>query len=122
MKTLIIGGKRQGEWVTLAAVNGRAPRTWVDLITGDSYRIRYLTWSVQGPLAGHASELFRLPVAVHPSMTGPMEQHLVQAGLMNVIALLHIDEFMRRHAQELPMADPDITVPDTPAELTDGGA
>jgi hypothetical protein len=122
VKYLIIGGKREGEWVELT--HRPTGATWVDLMTAETYRVRRITWAVQGPIEGVAAELFKLPILVHPSITGPMEPQFAQMGLMQVIAKPHIDAFMREHAEPQPMAEPDLSaaIPDTPAELTEGGA
>lgn len=115
MKILIIGGPIQGEWREVVA----GSRTWVDLLRGDTYLIRRFTWAIAHPLTGHAGELFRLPIAVHPSVVGPMEPQIAEQALYNVIALRHIDGFMREHAepQDLAAVESDVVVPDTPAEL-----
>lgn len=122
MKYLIIGGPREGEWIELTYRPTGA--TWVDLMTAETYMVRRVTWAVHGPIAGVAAELFKLPILVHPSITGPMEPQFAQMGLMQVIAKPHIDDFMRQHAERQEMAEPDLSavVPDTPAELTEGGS
>lgn len=121
MKVLIIGGPRQGEWLELAAIGGHEQKTYVDLLTAETYRIHRLTWAVEGPVKGVAAELFTLPIAVHPSISGPMEPQLAEMALYQVIAAPHVDAFMREHAVPQPMAEPDLAevIPDTPAEITE---
>lgn len=122
MKVLILGGKRQGEWLTLAAVAGKDPASWVDLLTGDTYRIRRITWAVEDQRhPGRAGELWKLPVAVHPSYVAAgqqVEQQLAEQALSQVITAAYMTAFMREHAvrQEL-----EPVVPDTPAELLEEG-
>lgn len=120
MKYLIVGGPRQGEWVELD--HRPTGSTWVDLMTAETYVVRRFTWAIEGPLAGVAADLFRLPILVHPTLRGPMEPHFAQMGLMHVIAEPHVDAFMREHGERQEMADPDLAevVPDTPAEIADG--
>lgn len=116
MKVLVIGGRRQGEWQEIAATS----RTWVDLLAGVTHRISYVTWAIEGPLAGSAAELWRLPVAVHPTLKagGPQaEKQLTLLVLHEHIAMLHMNDFMRAHAIRQEMAEPEIQVPDTAAEL-----
>lgn len=117
MKTLIIGGPMQGEWREIASTS----RTWVDLLRGETYMIRKFTWAIANKLTGHAGELFKLPIAVHPSIAQHQlaEAAIAEQALYQVIAKLHIDGFMREHAEPQPMADVDVDVeiPDTPAEL-----
>lgn len=121
MKVLILGGPRQGEFIELAGRAGRDPATWVDLLTGDTYRIRRITWAeadIRNP--EHATALFKLPVAVHPSFTAPgaPEQQLAEMALSQVISQTYIDVFMREHAEPQELAP---VVPDSPAELIEEG-
>lgn len=121
MKVLVVGGPRQGEWAEVSA----NARTWVDLLSGTTHRIAYITWAVEGPLAGSAAELWRLPVAVHPmlrSAGAKAEQEMTLLVLHEHIARLHMNDFMREHAIKQEMADPVIEVPDTAAELEGGGS
>ena len=120
MKYLIIGGPRQGEYVELTHKPNGA--TWVDLMTAETYRVRRLTWAIEGPVKGVAAELYKLPILVHPSLIGPMEPQYAQMGLMQVVAEPHIDAFMREHAEPQDLAEPDLSdvVPDTPAEIVEG--
>jgi hypothetical protein len=118
VKVLILGGKRQGEWLELAAFAGKDPTTWLDLLTGDTYRIRRMTWAVADEKhQGHAAELWKLPVAVHPSYVaaGPqVEQQLAEQALSQVITAVYMTAFMREHAV---LQEMEPVVPDTPAEL-----
>lgn len=112
MKALILGGARQGEWVD--ATGG----AWVDLMTGDTYVIRRVTWAVSDTDGG-AQELWKLPVAVHPSIVaaGPNEGPIAEQILFGIIAQMYMTDFMREHAEPQPLDD--VTVPATPAELFD---
>jgi hypothetical protein len=119
VKYLIIGGPRQGEWTELTDKPSGA--TWVDLLSAETYTVRWINYAIAGPIAGVAAELWRLGILVHPSFRGPMEGQFVQMGWMQVIAQPHIDAFMRQHGQAQQMAEPELPpIPDTPAEIVDG--
>jgi hypothetical protein len=114
VRALVLGGPREGEWVD--ALGG----TWVDLLAGETYVIRRVTWAVPG-IGDIAAELWKLPVAVHPAIVaaGPNEGPIAEQVLFNIIAKTYMTDFMREHAEPQPLAEPEVTVPATPAELFD---
>jgi hypothetical protein len=113
MKALVLGGPRQGEWVDAMGA------TWVDLLAGETYVIRRVTWKVPATETGLPSERWELPVAVHPSIvaTGPNEGPIAEQVLFTLIARMYMTDFMRAYAENHSAADPEVTVPPTPAEL-----
>jgi hypothetical protein len=114
MKALVLGGPRQGEWVDAMGA------TWVDLMAGETYVIRRVTWAVAG-VGDIAAELWKLPVAVHPSIVaaGPNEGPIAEQVLFGIIATTYMTDFMRANAEPQELAEPAVTVPPTPAELFD---
>lgn len=121
MRALIIAGPRNGEWVDLA--DGSA--MWVDLLTAETYRVRKITYVMSGP-DGTATDMWKLPILVHPQLIGhPQEAQIVQGVLNQMIAEKFMPDYMREFGERQELGDDAaMLVPDSPAELfrPDGGA
>lgn len=93
MKALIIGGKRNGEWIE--QVDGA--KVWLDIAHADTYVIRTLTWALNDP-SGKLTESFHLHVALHPELAGHPQEQALAMQMLNLFAMA---EFARAHGEPM---------------------
>jgi hypothetical protein len=104
MIVTIVGGDQNGQ--TRDLFDGS--QAWVDLRNGDTFRIRRINWVVTGA-DGKPSEVWKLPVAVHPEIInqGQLTEQQIVTGLVQEMAMTY---FMRGNAESVEIepapADP----------------
>jgi len=111
MKVLVIGGERSGEWVDV--LDGA--QAWVDIRTGDTFRIAHIDWAVQKPGEDGLIEVverYRIRLAIHPEIAAvPGSGQIINQAVSN-LAMTH---FARAEGEPLELEPP--KAPDTPAAL-----